>query len=249
MGTAGREASAVVPRDTRAEGLLEDRLVVQRLNQRECCHAWEVRFNRQTFIQSARLPMNAKLPPALSNRQLLTALSHPTRTHLLMTLSERIETPKNLAGELGCPIRHVEYHLGVLEDLSCVELVKTEESPGGKVLAHYYRATERLWFDREAWKVVDDKGRPSITMGILGNMSEDLTKALLADTIDEGENHISRTPAILDETGYEQLLVLLSDNLDRIVGIQAESANRLEDGGVPIMTKIHLVQFISPDPK
>ena len=142
MGTAGREASAVVPRDTRAEGLLEDRLVVQRLNQRECCHAWEVRFNRQTFIQSARLPMNAKLPPALSNRQLLTALSHPTRTHLLMTLSERIETPKNLAGELGCPIRHVEYHLGVLEDLSCVELVKTEESPGGKVLAHYYRATD-----------------------------------------------------------------------------------------------------------
>lgn len=187
-------------------------------------------------------------PPLLDPR-LVRALGHPTRTHLLMTLSDRIETPKNLANELRCPIRHVAYHLGILEDLGCVELVRTEESPGGKVIAHYYRATERLWFDREAWQVVGDAGRPNITMGILGTMSEDLTKAVLADTIDEGENHISRTPAILDEVGYEELLVLLNDTLERVIDIQTESANRLKDGGKEIMTKIHLVQFISPDPK
>lgn len=95
--------------------------------------------------------MPARRPPTLTNPQLLVALSHRTRTDLLTILNERTETPKNLASGLGCSVRHVEYHLGILEDLDCVELVRTEESPGGKVIAHYYRATERPWFDREAW--------------------------------------------------------------------------------------------------
>lgn len=86
-------------------------------------------------------------------------------------------------------------------------------------------------------------------MGILGAMSEDTTRALLAGTIDKGENHISRTPAIMDEVSYEQLLVLLNDTLERIIELQAEAANRLEEGGTPILTKVHLVQFISPDPQ
>lgn len=193
--------------------------------------------------------MPARRPPTLTNPQLLVALSHRTRTDLLTILNERTETPKNLASGLGCSVRHVEYHLGILEDLDCVELVRTEESPGGKVIAHYYRATERPWFDREAWGAVDSKEQPGITMGILGAMSEDTTRALLAGTIDKGENHISRTPAIMDEVSYEQLLVLLNDTLERIIELQAEAANRLEEGGTPILTKVHLVQFISPDPQ
>lgn len=192
--------------------------------------------------------LSQKRPPTLSHPQLLAALSHPTRTHLLGILNERTETPRNLAEELDCPIRHVSYHLKTLEDLGFVELVKTERSAGGRVIGHYYRATERPWFDREAWAAVESEKQPGITMKILGLMSEDITKALLAATMDDGENHISRTPAILDEPGYEQLLVTLNDTLERVIEIQAESANRLEQGGRPILTKVHLVQFISPDP-
>lgn len=190
-----------------------------------------------------------KRPPTLSNPQLLAALSHPTRMHLLKILNERTESPKNLARELDCEIKHVSYHLKTLEELGCVELVRTKESPGGKVLGHYYRATERSWFDREAWGAVDPNEQPGITMEILGMMNEDLTSALLGGTMDEGENHISRTPTIVDDVGYEQLLVLLNDTLERVIEIQGESANRLQDGGTPILTKVHLVQFISPEPK
>lgn len=193
--------------------------------------------------------MAPKQTPALSNPQLLTALSHRTRVFLLKALNERVDTPKNLAAGLGRPIRHVEYHLKTLEELGCVELVKTEKSSGGKVIAHHYQAIQRLWFDRDAWRSVNRKDQPGITMDFLGVMSEDITKALLADTIDEGENHMSRTPVVVDEVGYEQLLVALNDTLERVIEIQAESANRLEQGGRPIRTKVHLVQFISPDPE
>lgn len=193
--------------------------------------------------------MASKRPPTLSNPQLLAALSHPTRTHLLTILNERTETPKNLAAALGCEIKHVAYHLKILEELGCIELVNTEESSGGKVIAHHYRAIQRPWFDREAWAKVEMKEQPGITTKILGLMNEDLAGALLGGTIDKGENHISRTPAVVDAIGYEDALKLLNDTLERMIEIQAESANRLQDGGEPILIKVHLVQFISPDPE
>lgn len=185
--------------------------------------------------------------PTLTSTQLLTALSHATRAHLLKVLSERTDTPRNLAQELDCPIRHVEYHLGILEGLGCVELVNTERSPGGKVIGHHYRALKRFWFDRRSWAEVDPQKQPAFTMDILRLMGEDQTRALLAGMIDKGENHISRTPAIVDEIGYEDMLTLLTDTLDRIAEIQSESAERLQEGGTPIATKVHIVQFLSPD--
>lgn len=188
-------------------------------------------------------------PRTLGNAQLYKALSHPTRSRLLQTLATRTETPKNLAEELGCSIRHVEYHLGVLEKLACVELVKTERSPGGKVIAHHYRALEWLWFDRESWRAVDLQDQPAITTEILQSMSEDLSRALLAGTIDEGDNHISRTRLLLDAVGYEQLINLLASTLERAIEIETESVDRLEDGGEQVMTTVHIVQFISPDPQ
>lgn len=191
--------------------------------------------------------MASKDLPSLTSSQLLTALKHATRGHLLKVLSERTETPGNLAEELGRPVRHVEYHLGVLESLGCVELVDTERSPGGKLIGHHYRALKRIWFDRDSWAKIDPQTQPAITMDILRQMGEDLTRALLAGKIDEGGNHISRTPAILDETGYEELIVLLSSTLTRVAEIQIESAERLQDGGKQIATKVHIIQFISPD--
>lgn len=191
-------------------------------------------------------------PPNLTNSQLLTAVSHPTRARLLKILNERTETPKNLARELDCAIRHVEYHLGILEGLGCVELVKTDKSPGGKVIAHHYRALKRFWLDRDAWVALGPKEQPGITTDILRLMGEDVSRALVAGTIDEGGNHISRTPLALDATGYEALVELLADTLDQVAEIQVEAGERMEekdDDATPIFTKVHLVQFISPDPE
>ena len=193
--------------------------------------------------------MSPNQPQPLDNSQLFKALSHPTRTNLMKALSERSETPKNLAQELGCSIRHIEYHLSVLEKLSCVELVKTETSPGGKVLAHHYRSLDWLWFDRENWPEVDPRNQPPITMGILRSMSDDLAQALLAGTIDEGGNHISRTRLVLDAVGYEQLLILLEEILNGLKQIRAESSERLEEGDEQISTTVHITQFISPEQK
>jgi DNA-binding transcriptional ArsR family regulator len=187
--------------------------------------------------------------PTLANPQLISALAHPTRVHALTVLNERIASPGEIAKELDRSVRHVTYHLERLEKLGCVELVGTEAGHGGGVIVKRYRATQRPWFDRKAWRELDGTEQPGVTSAILANMNEDLAKAITAGTINEGDNHISRTPMVLDSESYEELLELLSDTLDRMLEIQEKATTRLTaQRGEQILTKVHLIQFLSPQP-
>ncbi|MGB7686517.1 MAG: ArsR family transcriptional regulator [Solirubrobacterales bacterium] len=188
-------------------------------------------------------------PPTLANPQLISALAHPTRVHALTVLNERTASPGEIAKELDRSVRHVTYHLERLEKLGCVELVSTEEANGGGVVVKRYRATQRPWFDREAWTQVDAEDQPGVTSAILANMNEDIARAMTGGTINDGDNHISRTPMVVDPDSYEELVELLAETLDRMLEIQEEATNRLSAGNVnAILTKVHLIQFISPDP-
>lgn len=188
-------------------------------------------------------------PPTLANPQLISALAHPTRVHALTVLNERTASPGEIAKELDRSVRHVTYHLERLEKLGCVELVSTEEANGGGVVVKRYRATQRPWFDREAWTQVDADDQPGVTSAILANMNEDIARAMTGGTINDGDNHISRTPMVVDPDSYEELVELLAETLDRMLEIQEEATNRLSAGNVDaILTKVHLIQFISPDP-
>ena len=65
----------------------------------------------------------ANQTPRLVVPELATAMRHPTRSYMLTILTERVASPKEIAKDLNRTIRHVTYHLGVLEELGCVELV------------------------------------------------------------------------------------------------------------------------------
>jgi DNA-binding transcriptional ArsR family regulator len=191
-----------------------------------------------------------RMPPTLTNPQLISALTHPTRVHALTVLNERSASPAELARELDRSVRHVTYHLERLEKLGCVELVGIEKAHGGGVVVKRYRAIQRPWFDREAWAQIDSEEQPGITSAILANMNEDIAKAITGGTINEGDNHISRTPMVLDEESYEELIALLAETLDRMLEIQEGASDRLAgEDAAAILTKVHLIQFISPEPE
>ena len=81
--------------------------------------------------------------PGLSHRfldeRLAKALSHRLRVQILRRLEEAGEaSPKELAQALGEPVGNISYHVCILRELDCVELVRTEPRRGA--LAHFYRA-------------------------------------------------------------------------------------------------------------
>lgn len=189
-----------------------------------------------------------KAAKRLTAPELTTALAHPTRNLALAILNQRVASPAEIAKELDCSIRHVTYHLGVLEDLGCVELVKTEPVMGGRVVKHLYRATQRAWFDRDAWAKVDAGDRPAIDSLIVDAMSSDISEAMLAGTFsDPPDNHLSRTPMTVDDEGWNEVVDLLESTLEELMEIQGRVSNRSTPKSNLKPIKVEILHFRSPE--
>src|SRR2546423_13835240 len=91
---------------------------------------------------------NRTRPPGeTAEARIAKALAHPLRARILQRLGERVASPGDLALELGAPLGVVSYHVRMLRDYDCVELVRTEPRRGA--LQHFYRATARPTLDED----------------------------------------------------------------------------------------------------
>jgi DNA-binding transcriptional ArsR family regulator len=179
-------------------------------------------------------------------QQLAKALAHPLRVRILSSLHKGISSPNQLSQELGEPLGNVSYHVKTLLEYDCVELVKTEPRRGA--VEHFYRATERAFFNPNDWEKIPASARKGISGSILETVGQDATEALVAGTIDaRTDSHVTRTPLTLDEQGWSDLTTLLAETLERALEIQDESANRLSDGkGPSLNTKLAILHFETP---
>jgi DNA-binding transcriptional ArsR family regulator len=179
-------------------------------------------------------------------QQLAKALAHPLRVRIIGSLQRGISSPNQLAQELGEPLGNVSYHVKTLLEFDCVELVKTEPRRGA--VEHFYRATERAFFSDSDWESIPASARKGISGAMLAGIGQDATAALGAGTLDaRDESHLSHTPLLVDEKGWQEIAELLEDTLNKALEIQTESANRLaEDKGEGIGAKLALLYFESP---
>ncbi|HSS32337.1 MAG TPA: helix-turn-helix domain-containing protein [Solirubrobacterales bacterium] len=176
-------------------------------------------------------------------QQLAKALAHPLRVRILSSLSKGISSPNQLAQELDEPLGNVSYHVKTLLEYDCVELVKTEPRRGA--VEHFYRATERAFFSAKDWAKIPASARKGINGVILESIGQDAAAAMVSNTIESrSDSHISRTPMVLDETGWGQLATLLADTLNRALEIQEEAAGRLaEEEAEPIPSTLAILSF------
>jgi DNA-binding transcriptional ArsR family regulator len=101
---------------------------------------------------------------AAENRQrALKALAHPLRVRILSALKDDVRSPGDLAAELEVPLGVASYHVRMLRDYDCVELVRTEPRRGA--LQHFYKATA-IGSDMEVL------GGGSVDASILGRLRD-----------------------------------------------------------------------------
>ncbi|HEX5758879.1 MAG TPA: winged helix-turn-helix domain-containing protein [Thermoanaerobaculia bacterium] len=179
-------------------------------------------------------------------QQLAKALAHPLRVRILTSLHRGISSPNQLAQELGEPLGNVSYHVKTLLEYDCVELVKTEPRRGA--VEHFYRATERAFFSDAEWAKIPASARKGISGVTLQSIGQDATEALMAGTLNaRTDTHLTHTPLLIDENGWEELTALLAETQKRAVEIQQESADRLAEAKTePISTKLAILHFESP---
>jgi DNA-binding transcriptional ArsR family regulator len=170
------------------------------------------------------------------DQRLVRALGHPVRVQALIVLNERIASPNEISKELDQTVGHVSYHIKVLKECECIELVDT--APRRGAMEHYYRATDRAFLNAEEWASLPSSIRPGMSASLLQTVMNDASDALMAGTFDKRtDRHLSWTPMIVDEQGWDELKTGLEGFLERIFDIQSSSAERLaaEDApGIPV---------------
>ncbi|HEX9968315.1 MAG TPA: helix-turn-helix domain-containing protein [Solirubrobacterales bacterium] len=172
------------------------------------------------------------------------ALSHPLRSHILVTLGDRIASPNEIAQELGLVARDLDYHVKVLVEMGMIRLVRTRQRRGVK--EHFYQLCSRiLHLDDDAWRALPLDIRASFSASLLQALFDEAGDALRAGTFNgRADCHESRTNMILDEQGWEEMTKAMSEALERVLAIRSESAKRLLAGsGREIPTAVFMLGF------
>ena len=176
------------------------------------------------------------------------ALAHPLRARILQRLGERVASPGDLAVELGAPLGVVSYHVRMLRDYDCVELVRTEPRRGA--VQHFYRATARPNLDKEQWRTLPSGLRRELSGEAIQELVGDLAQAGEAGTLEDPEVVVTRTPLELDERGWRKVNRLLSRTHEQVLAIASESSARAAEGnanGFP--TELAILHFKRATPR
>src|SRR3954453_16586781 len=163
-----------------------------------------------------------------SQARIAKALAHPLRARILQRLGERVASPGDLAVELGAPLGVVSYHVRMLRDYDCGELVRTEPRRGA--LQHFYKATARPNLDEGQWRTLPSGLRRELAGETIAELVNDLGTAADAGKLEDPEVVLNRTPLELDEKGFKKLNKLMAKTLDQALAIAAESSTRRNDG-------------------
>src|SRR3954470_20054190 len=178
-----------------------------------------------------------------SEARIAKALAHPLRARILQRLGERVASPGDLAVELDAPLGVVSYHVRMLRDYDCVELVRTEPRRGA--LQHFYKATARPNLDDDQWRTLPAGLRKELSGATIQGVVDDLAAASDAGTLDDADLVVTRTPLELDEKAFKKLNKLLAKTQEQALAIAAESAARGTDGasdeGFP--TELSILHF------
>jgi len=185
------------------------------------------------------------------DQRLVKALAHPLRVEILAILNERMASPNELSKELEEGLSQVSYHVKVLKDFDCIEMVKTEPRRGA--VEHYYRATERAFLTDSDWQTLPASIKPGVSASVIELALGDVVGALGAGTFDAREDrHLSWTPGVVDEQGWDESVELVNETLERIIAIHADSAKRLAksgDPGIPATAVLLNFEGLPPEAK
>ncbi len=134
-------------------------------------------------------------------RQVLRALSHPTRVAILAHLrSHETATPSELARELGLQLGALSYHVRRLEQLDVIDLVECRQRRGA--VEHHYAITPA---------VADNELVRQVTAGL---------------HLGRGEPSRANTRALLDATAVGELRSDLRHLFTRMRTLETETVRR-----------------------
>lgn len=161
----------------------------------------------------------------ISDPQIAKALAHPLRVAILGVLEDRTASPNEIARELNASLGLVSYHVRMLARFGLVKLVDTQPRRGA--VEHYYRAEERPVITSDAWGRIPSIVRHATIRASLTQLADQVTRAAQSGGFERSNIHLSRSPMVVDQRGWDQLAVKFDRLLADCERIAAASEKRL----------------------
>jgi DNA-binding transcriptional ArsR family regulator len=201
----------------------------------------------KTTTAEARRNSNEKDQHELDSN-IVKALSHPLRMRILTRLNEGVASPNEMAKEFEESLPLVSYHVRILRELECIELVRT--TPRRGAIEHHYRALTRPFLSDDDWAQLPSSARKAVSNTVLTKALSDVRNAVAAGTFDErADRHLSYAPLLLDEQGWRSMIDRMNELLDWAIEEQAASAGRLQDeqsGGAEVRARMTMMSYSAP---
>ena len=178
--------------------------------------------------------------------RLIKALGHPVREHIFAVFNERIASAREIGEELGADVSAFYHHIELLEELGCIERVKSRRRRGAT--EHFFRAKQTLFFDDEKWRALPESFKGDFAAGSMRSLLDDAIRAIKAGTFNgRDDRHVSWTPLCLDEQGWRKVMDVMDQAFGQLETIHAAAALRLAQGSAPqINTTVALLAFETP---
>lgn len=179
--------------------------------------------------------------PRLLDQRLAKALSHPLRRRVLEQLIDRGEaSPNEVAKQIGAPLSTVSYHVHILRDLECIELVRTEPRRGA--VEHYYRSSLDLLLDDTQWSRLPVAVRRQLAGQTIGDLIREVGEAARDGGFDGSSAAVVRVPLQLDEAGWKEISELVMSTLREASAIQERSDARGDAARPSLLGLLHFAR-------
>jgi hypothetical protein len=178
-------------------------------------------------------------------------LAHPIRLEIVTELHMQEMSPTEFHEAFGGDsATKVNRHFKKLAEHGWLRLVRKESGRGSRRGGpeHFYRATELAVFDPETWAALPYSIRSAFSRRTFEQFAQRAQEALEAGTFDSRpERHLSWTPLVLDERGWNQLIAADDALYESLAQEQADAKLRIaKSDGKPMMATIALAGFESP---
>lgn len=160
------------------------------------------------------------------DEQLALVISSEITIKVLVALVERAASPKEVADALRLKVPTVSHHVKKLERMRMVELVEEREIRGA--VKHIYRAVIRPIVSEQEWEKLGIEERQRFSIWIVQMILVDAARSFDAKLFDaRTNNHLSRTPMVVDEQGVAEIADIQNQALNDIIEVAATSADRM----------------------
>jgi DNA-binding transcriptional ArsR family regulator len=174
--------------------------------------------------------------------RLAKALGHPLRAGILAALERDPASPSALARELSAPLGKVSYHVRILADCGLITLVGRTRRRGA--FEHHYKAVPASELPREVWAGLPGVVQTAMAGATLREIAAQVNSAAEQGGFSRPSVHVTYTPLVVDERGFERLSTSLEKQRGVALRIQEESARRLKRANQVGERVAHLVLML-----